>query len=262
MKFLNLQTIFFRHFIKLFFKILNHSLFFSQLLIFIVNYSLKSFDGLLCSLCNSGIFLFVVSLNLFLTIEESSGVIFELAWSELGLHDKGVGRDVHLTSKINEFVEVGFWYKIFNWRFKVINLLFFFHKLLFKFCYFIKQSFSILFIVIVRIVEESNWVGFRLNELGDVVEIVLVEVGILFVYVLVLLFLLVEVIDCSDLFLLGFVGFPLELFHEFYLIRKSFPPELFPLIILDFPIGEFLFQFPNILIVSVVNPQVILFFFL
>jgi len=40
MKFLYFETVFFSHLIELFFEVLNHSLFLSQLLIFIINDSL------------------------------------------------------------------------------------------------------------------------------------------------------------------------------------------------------------------------------
>lgn len=131
MKFLYFETIFFSHLIELFFKILNHSLFFSDLLIFIVNDSLKCFDWLLCSLSDSGVFFFVISLNLFLSIKELSGIIFELTGSKLSLHYKGVCGDVHLTTKICKFMEISLWDEVFNGGFKMIDFLFLFHKLLF-----------------------------------------------------------------------------------------------------------------------------------
>lgn len=131
MKFLYFKTVFLSHLIKLFFEILDHSLFFSKLLVFIVNDSLKSLNRLLCCLCDSGIFLFVISFDLFLAIEEPSGIGFELTGSKLSLHDKGIGWYVHLWTKIHEFIEISLRYEIFYRRFKMINFLLFFHKLLF-----------------------------------------------------------------------------------------------------------------------------------
>jgi hypothetical protein len=66
--------------------------------------------------------------------------------------------------------------------------------------------------------------------LGDVVEMVGVEVLEFFVEILLLLIFLVEVVGGGDLLLFGLVCIALDFFHDFDLIRESFPPELFPLI--------------------------------
>lgn len=88
MELLNLQTIFFNCFIELLFKVLDHSFLLSELLVFIVDDSLQSFDGLLSSLGNSGIFLLVISLDFLLSIKESPGIIFKLTAGQFCLHDK------------------------------------------------------------------------------------------------------------------------------------------------------------------------------
>ena len=59
----------------------------------------------------------------------------------------------------------------------------------------------------------------------------------------------------------GPVGIALDFFHEFDLISESFPPEIFPLIELGFPIGKFLLQLLDIIVVGVMNPQKVLFLF-
>lgn len=88
MKFLYFETIFLNCLIELFFEILDHSLLFPELLVFVIDDSLEGFDGLLCSLGDASVLLFVIVFNLFLAVEESSSVGLELAAGEFGLHDE------------------------------------------------------------------------------------------------------------------------------------------------------------------------------
>jgi hypothetical protein len=97
--------------------------------------------------------------------------------------------------------------------------------------------------------------------LGDVVEVVGVEVLVFFVEILLLLIFLIEVVGGGDLLLFGPVGIALDFFHEFDLISESFSPELLSLIEFGFPIGEFLLQLLDIIIVGVMNSQKVLFLF-
>ena len=84
---------------------------------------------------------------------------------------------------------------------------------------------------------------------------------ILPVYSLLFFFLLAKIVHGCDLFLLGLVSLALELFHEFDLIGKSLSPELLSFIVLDLPVGQFLLQFLDVVVMGVVNSHVILFFF-
>jgi hypothetical protein len=71
MKFLYFQTIFLNCLIELFFEILDHSLLFPELLVFIINDSLEGFDGLLCILGDAGVFCFVIFFKLIFGVVES-----------------------------------------------------------------------------------------------------------------------------------------------------------------------------------------------
>ena len=88
MKFLDFQAVIFNGLVELFLKVLDHSFLFPQLLVFVIDDSLKGFDGLLCGLSDTAVFLLVIIFDLFLTVEEPSGVVFELTAGELGLHDE------------------------------------------------------------------------------------------------------------------------------------------------------------------------------
>ena len=88
MKSLDFETIPFDTLIELRLEVLNHVLLFPQLLIFIVDHSLKGLNRLLRGLSDSCIFFFVISFDLFLAVEEPSGIGLELTAGEFGLHDK------------------------------------------------------------------------------------------------------------------------------------------------------------------------------
>jgi hypothetical protein len=149
MKSLDFKTIPFDTLIELRLEVLNHVFLFPQLLIFIVNNSLKSLNRLLCGLSDSCIFFFVISFDLFLTVEEPSGIGLELTAGEFGLHDKGVGGNVHLASKVHEFVDAGLRHDVFDCGFEVVELTLFVHELLFEFGDFVEELFGVLIVVLV-----------------------------------------------------------------------------------------------------------------
>jgi hypothetical protein len=159
-----------------------------------------------------------------------------------------------LASKVHEFVDAGFRHDVFDCAFELLDLSFFVHELLFEFGDAIKELLSVL--IIVRV---AAGLVFRAYELGDVVEIVGIEIVVLFVEIVLVFFLLVEVVDGSDLLLFGLISIPLYLFHKLDLIGKAFPPELLPVIKLNLPVGQFLLQLLNIIIMRIMNPHIILF---
>lgn len=114
--------------------------------------------------------------------------------------------------------------------------------------------------MIVYIVAWSIWIMFRFDKLWDIIEIVLIKVGILFVDCLSLLLLLTEIIHRGYLLLLCPISLSLELLHKLYLISQSLSPEFLSFIVLHFPIRQLLLNFTNVLIMSVMNSQIILFF--
>jgi phage-related holin len=74
----------------------------SQLVIFVVDYALKSIDRLLSCLGQFDSLLFVVILLVFLVIDKSSGIVFELTCGQLSLHKEIGCRRTHLGIKIRE----------------------------------------------------------------------------------------------------------------------------------------------------------------
>ncbi len=147
MKFLYFETIFLNCLIELFFEILDHSLLFPELLVFVIDDSLEGFDGLLCSLGDASVLLFVIVFNLFLAVEKSSSVGLELAAGELGLHNEWIGGNVHLATEIHELVNGGLRNDVLYSRLELMDLFFLIHKLLLEFSHFIKELFSILIIM-------------------------------------------------------------------------------------------------------------------
>lgn len=131
MELLNFKAVLFDSFIELFFEVLNHSFFFPELLVFVIDDSLKSFDGLLSGLGNSGIFFFVIGFDLFLAVQEPSGIGLELAAGELGLHDKRVCGYVHLAAKVHEFVHGAFRDYVLDCGLEVMDFSLLVHELLF-----------------------------------------------------------------------------------------------------------------------------------
>lgn len=79
---------------------------------------------------DAGIFFFVIIFDLFLWVEEPSGIGLELTAGELGLHDKGVGGDVDLAAKVHEFMHGGLGDDIFDGGLELGDFSLFFHQLL------------------------------------------------------------------------------------------------------------------------------------
>lgn len=218
MKLLYLETVLLSHLVELFFEILNHSLLLPQLFVLVVNYPLQSFYRLLGRLSYSCVFFFIIGFDLFLTVKEPSGIGLELTGGKLSLHDKWIGRDIHLTAKVHKFIKISLRNHIFDWGLQMVDFLLLFHQLLFQFSNLIQQLLSVLIIIIVG----SHLffvITLGFNKLRDVIHMVEIEVLVLFVDCLLLLFLLVEVVHCCYLLLFDPIGLSLELLHEFYLVR-------------------------------------------
>lgn len=164
-----------------------------------------------------------------------------------------------MASEVHEFVETSFRDHFLDCTSEMMDFLFFFHQLLLEFGHFIKELLGVLIVLFSML---KAMVIFGPDKLGDVIKIIGVEILVLFVYMLLLFFFLVEVVHGSDLLLFSAICFPLELLHEFDLVCETLPPELLPLVIFNLPVGKFLLKIFDVIIVGVMNSHVILFFLL
>ena len=71
-----------------------------------------------------------------------------------------------------------------------------------------------------------------------------------------------EEVFCVAGFFASLGDFFLEVFHDLDLFCEAFPPELFPFVVLDFPVAEFCLDILDVLAVSIVDSQVVLLFLL